>query len=135
MPQSNAQGGGRRPSGTNAGGSGNKVPSGGQNYRRQGTVHNKQPGKKVAEPQIQPRAETKASHTTNKAHPITKLIPQSLYNPETGKVLGFLSAEDLLIVALILLLIDSGDDEADNTMLIYALIYILIAEHMELPFL
>ena len=37
-----------------------------------------------------------------KEHPLTKFIPQSVYDPKSGKVLGFLSAEDLLLVALIL---------------------------------
>lgn len=67
-------------------------------------------------------------------HPITGLIQRSVYNPDTGKVLGLFSAEDLLIVALILLLIDSGDEDEDNSMLIYALIYILISDHVDLPF-
>lgn len=65
---------------------------------------------------------------------LTRFIPQSVYNPETGKVLGFMSAEDLLIAALIILIIDSSDEETDNTMLVYALIYILISDHIDLPF-
>ena len=68
------------------------------------------------------------------SHPLTNFIPQSVYNPETGKVLGFLSAEDLLIAALILLIIDSGDDSGDNSFLIYALLYVLISDHIDLPF-
>ena len=67
-------------------------------------------------------------------HPITGLIPRSVYNPDTGKVLGLFSAEDLLIAALILLLIDSGDEDEDNSTLIYALLYILISDHVDLPF-
>lgn len=69
-----------------------------------------------------------------KEHPLTKFIPQSVYDPKSGKVLGFLSAEDLLLVALILLMIDTDDGETDNSMLVYALIYILISEHIDLPF-
>ncbi len=65
---------------------------------------------------------------------LTKLIPQSLYNPQTGKVFGVLNTDDLFLVALIILLIDSGDEDEDNSMLIYALIYILISEHLDLPF-
>lgn len=67
-------------------------------------------------------------------HPLTKLIPQSLYNPETGKIFGVLSPEDLLLAALILLLLDSGDDSDDNSFLIYALFYILISDYIDLPF-
>ena len=70
----------------------------------------------------------------NFSHPITKFIPQSVYDPKTGKILGFLSAEDLLILGLIFLLLDSGDECEDNSFLIYALIYILISGHTDLPF-
>lgn len=63
-----------------------------------------------------------------------KFIPQSLYNPETGKVFGFMSAEDLLIGALILLIIDSGENDGDNTMLILVLLYLLLSDYIELPF-
>lgn len=66
--------------------------------------------------------------------PLLKFIPQSIYNPDTGKVLGFLSAEDLLIVALILLLIDNRDSDEDDSLLIYALVYILISDRINLPF-
>lgn len=68
------------------------------------------------------------------AHPLTKFLPQSLYNSETGKILGFLSAEDLLLVAVILLLIDEADEDGDNSMLIYALLYVLLSDHFNLPF-
>ena len=64
---------------------------------------------------------------------LLKFIPQSLYNPETGKVLGFMSAEDLLIAALILVLLDNSDGERENTMLVYALLYVLISDHIDLP--
>ncbi len=67
-------------------------------------------------------------------HPVTKFIPQSVYNPQTGKILGFLSAEDLLLLGLIFLLLDSGDECEDNSMLIYALLYILLSGHIDLPF-
>ncbi len=77
----------------------------------------------------------KSTPAEKKAHPITKIIPQSIYNSETGKIFGLLAPDDLLIIALILLLIDSGDEEEDNSLLIYALLYILIAEHIDLPFL
>ena len=77
----------------------------------------------------------KGQEHKNKAHPITKFIPQSVYNPETGKIFGFLSAEDLLIIALIITLLDGGGDDCkeDNSILIYALIYILLSEYIKLP--
>lgn len=67
-------------------------------------------------------------------HPLTKFLPQSLYNAETGKILGFLSAEDLLLAAVILLLIDDAQEDEDNSMLIYALLYVLLSDHFNLPF-
>lgn len=57
-------------------------------------------------------------------------IPKNLYNPETKKILGFLSAEDLLLVALIFLLMEDGEE--DNPALIPALIYILLSDYIDL---
>ena len=45
-----------------------------------------------------------------------------------------MSAEDLLIAALILVLLDNSDGERENTMLVYALLYVLISDHIDLPF-
>lgn len=59
-------------------------------------------------------------------------IPSSLYNPETKKVLGRFSAEDLLLAAMILVLLDS--DCNDDSLLILALIYILLSDYIDLPF-
>ncbi|MDO5310871.1 MAG: hypothetical protein Q4E94_03085 [Clostridia bacterium] len=64
---------------------------------------------------------------------LLKFIPQSIYDPETGKVLGFMSAEDLLLAALILVLLDNKCEDEDNSMLIYALLYILLSDHINLP--
>lgn len=69
-----------------------------------------------------------------KYHPLLNLIPRSMYNPENGKVFGIFSVDDLLIAALVLVLIDGGNDCEENNCLIYALIYILLSEHLELPF-
>lgn len=66
----------------------------------------------------------------NKNNFLGGLIPPSLYNGETKKVLGFLSAEDLLLVALILLFMDNEDTDP---IIIYALIYILVSEYIDLP--
>lgn len=64
---------------------------------------------------------------------LLKFIPQSIYDPDTGKVFGFLSAEDLLLAALILVLLDNRCEDEDNSMLIYALLYILLSDHIDLP--
>lgn len=66
------------------------------------------------------------------------LVPPSLYNRETKKLFGILSAEDLLILALIFILVgndaDDDSDTNDDTLLIFALIYLLISDYTELPF-
>ncbi len=92
------------------------------------------PAEKTTQTQGQTKA-PKEQAPKGKVHPVTKFIPQSVYNPETGKIFGFLSAEDLLIIALIIILLDSGGDDCkeDNSILIYALIYILLSEHIKLP--
>lgn len=59
-------------------------------------------------------------------------VPSSLYNPETKKVLGKFSAEDLLLGAMILVLLDS--DCNDDSLLVLALIYILLSDYIDLPF-
>ncbi len=53
-----------------------------------------------------------------------KFIPPGIYNRETKKILGFLTAEDLLLTALIIMLADSEDN--DDTALLIALVYILM---------
>lgn len=65
-------------------------------------------------------------------NPILGLIPTSVYNPETKKVLGMFSAEDLLLAGLIFLLLEN--EENDDPMLVYALFYILISDYIDLPF-
>ncbi len=67
-----------------------------------------------------------------KRNPVLALLPSSVYNPETKKILGVLSAEDLLLIALIFLLLDS--EETENSMLVYLLLYVLLSEHLDLPF-
>ncbi|MEE1013877.1 MAG: hypothetical protein U0L92_06180 [Clostridia bacterium] len=65
-------------------------------------------------------------------NPILGLIPTSVYNPETKKVLGMFSAEDLLLAGLIFLLLENEENE--DPMLVYALLYILISDYIDLPF-
>ena len=59
------------------------------------------------------------------------ILPSSVYNPDSKKIFGFFSAEDLLLVALIFLCAES--DEEDNSMMILALLYILVSDYIELP--
>lgn len=63
---------------------------------------------------------------------ILGLLPPSLYNPRTKKILGFLSAEDLLLAALIFLMLDSDKD--DDSIMVYVLLYLLLSDYIDLPF-
>lgn len=63
---------------------------------------------------------------------ILGLLPPSLYNPRTKKILGFLSAEDLLLAALIFLMLDSGKEE--DSIMVYVLLYLLLSDYIDLPF-
>ncbi len=80
----------------------------------------------------EPKPQRKEKRKEGQGNPVLNMIPPALYNRETGKVLGFLSAEDLLIVALIFLLLESK--EAEDSLLVYLLLYILISDYIELPF-
>lgn len=61
---------------------------------------------------------------------LRSFIPKNIYNPETKKILGFLEAEDLLIIALIFLFMENSDE--DNSLMIPLLIYVLVSEHIDL---
>ena len=76
-----------------------------------------------------PKTPPQASHIPSKnsgepTHPLFRLIPDSLYDPHTQKILGIFRAEELLLIALILLLLQ--DKKNENTLIVYALIYILL---------
>lgn len=55
---------------------------------------------------------------------LLSFIPSGVYNRETKKLFNLFTAEDLLLVALILMLADSDDN--DDTALLIALVYILL---------
>ncbi|MBQ2613804.1 MAG: hypothetical protein IJB80_00525 [Clostridia bacterium] len=78
-----------------------------------------------------PKPEGKKKPASPK-HFLAGWIPSSLYNPETKKVLGVLSAEDLLLAGLIFLLLEN--EEEQDSMLVYALLYILLSDYIDLPF-
>lgn len=94
---------------------------------------NSQPPRKQAPPKPQEK-EPQKEEKKRADNFFAKFIPSSVYNPQSGKVFGILSTEDLFILALILLLLDSEEPDEDNSMLILALIYILLSEHIDLPF-
>lgn len=102
-----------------------------QSNRPTNTIHQKPPApEKKEKHEAKSKVENHTTKTTE--NPFLKFIPQSIYNQQTGKVLGILNTDDLFLIALILLLLDNDDE--DNSMLIIALIYILLSEHIDLPF-
>ena len=77
---------------------------------------------------------TKASpkqNSTNKSPygPLLGLIPRHIYNPDTKKILGIMSSEDLLLIALIFLFLESSDD--DNPLMVLALVYVLLGDYID----
>ncbi len=61
--------------------------------------------------------------------PLLGLIPRHIYNPDTKKILGVLSSEDLLLIALIFLFLESSED--DNPLMVLALVYVLLGEYID----
>ncbi len=66
-------------------------------------------------------------------NPILDILPAAVYNQETKKILGIFSAEDLLLVALIFLLLDSK--ESEDSAIVYLLLYVLLSDYIDLSFL
>ena len=102
--------------------------------RRQQSEQGRQPPPRHTAGSNQPAEKNKTERKKFKIprNPISGLIPSALYNPESKKVLGVFEAEDLLLVALIFILLEN--DENDDPMLIYALLYILLSDYIDLPF-
>lgn len=61
---------------------------------------------------------------------LEKFLPPAIYNPKTKKIFGMLTAEDLLIAALVLIFLES--DEEESGLLVLALLYLLISEKVDL---
>ncbi|MBR2452526.1 MAG: hypothetical protein IKB32_00535 [Clostridia bacterium] len=57
------------------------------------------------------------------------ILPRGLYDPKTKKVMGFFTAEDLLLVALIFIFLDS--DEEGNPLMALALLYVLLGDYFD----
>ena len=58
-----------------------------------------------------------------------KFLPKEVYNPDTHKFFGKLSGEDILIIGLILMVLDSDCNE--DLFLILALLYILLSDWID----
>lgn len=125
--------GNSHPSPSRRSGLGGKCPPTARSYTEYGkrqqpqrnqNQHNQAPHQQhdYEEPQRHHQASPKREKRKN---PILGFIPPTIYNSETHKILGFLSSEDLLLVALILIMLDSEDD-CGEPFLVYALIYLLL---------
>ena len=79
-----------------------------------------------------PNPPHKEVHTESKPSVsfLHNIIPKTLYNPDTKKILGLLSSEDLLIIALIFLFLDNSDE--DNLLIVLALVYVLLSDHIDI---
>ncbi len=60
---------------------------------------------------------------------IARFLPSSIYNCETKKLFGFLATEDLLLVALIFLFLDS--EEEDSNLIALALLFVLVSDYID----
>ena len=126
IPNNSQQGG--QPTGSGAlRGHMQQSMNGGYNTPPQSGSHNHPPqnGSHNAPPQHG------GKNTFNISSILNSIIPSSVYNPETKKVFGILTAEDLLIVALIFLFSENSED--CDPLLIPALIYILLSDYIDLP--
>lgn len=88
------------------------------------TLNPKSEKKEPARDSHKPKSRDKTPYT-----PLLGLIPRHIYNPDTKKILGVLSSEDLLLIALIFLFLESNDD--DNPLMVLALVYVLLGEYID----
>ncbi|MBR2916716.1 MAG: hypothetical protein IKC07_03860 [Clostridia bacterium] len=58
-----------------------------------------------------------------------KFLPKEIYNPHTHKFFGKLSGEDILIIGLILMVLDS--DCGEDLFLVIALLYVLLSDWID----
>lgn len=106
----------------------------GNHSNPQSSNHNHPPqngGLNVPQQHSTPPPQHGGKNTFNISSILNSIIPSSVYNPETKKVFGILTAEDLLIVALIFLFSENSED--CDPLLIPALIYILLSDYIDLP--
>ena len=61
---------------------------------------------------------------------LQKFLPDAVYNKQTKKFFGIIGAEDLLLLALIFLFMEKDDEE--NSVLILALLFVLVSDHIDL---
>lgn len=91
------------------------------------SVPNPSPAHKASNPLKEPSG--RKSKDKSPYAPLLGLIPHHIYNPDTKKILGVLSSEDLLLIALIFLFLESSED--DNPLMVLALVYVLLGEYID----
>ncbi len=91
-------------------------------------VHNQQ--KNTPKRHIRRKTQHKNNQASGIGGFISRILPPSVYNPETKKLFGVLAAEDLLLVALIFLFLDSDDE--DSNLLVLALAFVLLSDYIDL---
>ena len=98
-------------------GQGHNSPTGQGHNPPTGQGHNPPPKK-----DIPPRKESFGKN------PLA-FLPREIYDPKTHKFFGFITAEDILLIGLILLVLDSDCD--DKIFLAIALGYILLSDYFD----
>lgn len=98
----------------------------GCNDRRPQNRHNTTPERHEKPPCREHDKSTKNEHVFK--NPLT-FLPKEIYNPKTHKFFGKISADDILLMGLILLVLDSGCD--DDLILALALGYILLSDYFD----
>ena len=61
---------------------------------------------------------------------LKNLLPDGFYNKSTKKFFGIISAEDLLLLALVFLCMEKEDEE--NSALVLALLFVLLSDYIDL---
>lgn len=126
IPNNSQQGG--QPTGSGALRGHMQQSMNGNHSNPQSSNHNSNPQQSGSH---NPPPQHGGKNTFNISSILNSIIPSSVYNPETKKVFGILTAEDLLIVALIFLFSENSED--CDPLLIPALIYILLSDYIDLP--
>ncbi|MBQ9757633.1 MAG: hypothetical protein IJW15_04375 [Clostridia bacterium] len=121
------------------------APSGGQPYRAERETaprsnikmlppqsHPENQGQNSGQQTENPKRHNRDAHRKNGKGGsfFENIIPKGLYDPKTKKVLGFFTAEDLLLVALIFIFMDSEDE--GNPLMALALLYVLLGDYLDL---
>ena len=61
---------------------------------------------------------------------LENFLPGAVYNKDSKKIFGLISAEDLLLIALIFLFADSAEE--DGNLICLALLYVLLSDYIDL---